>query len=184
MKSLSWGNSMLELKDLTERYMQRSPWYRFVIEWQYHQRRCSLYFKQNFHSLSCNTEKKNCLGESKQMEPTTPTKQYFLDRNLAGPEKKTRLEYMYYFCHRGREIIREILTERWLVDYIRLEKNRAFQCQRETYKELWRYWSSWHIKMDARPAISDKEQIKGQKRSLMNLTRHGTTMLLLVKCFA
>lgn len=57
-------------------------------------------------------KKNNCLGESKQMEPTTPTKQYFLDRNFAGPEKKTRLEYMYYFCHRGREIIREILTER------------------------------------------------------------------------
>lgn len=132
MKYLSWGNSMLKLKDLTEKYMQRSPWYRFVIEWQHHQRRCSLYSKQNLHSLSCNTEK-NCLGESKQKEPTTPTKQYFLDRNLAGPEKKTRLDYMYYFCHRRREIIREILTERWLVDYIRLNKNRACQCQREIH---------------------------------------------------
>lgn len=144
MKSLSWGNSMLKLKDLTERYMQRSPWYRFVIEWQYHQRRCSLYFKQNLHSLSCNTEKKLSRW-IKTDGANHQTKQYFLDRNLAGPEKKTRLEYMYYFCHRGREIIREILTERWHVDYIRLNKNRACQCQRETYKELWRYISSWHI---------------------------------------
>lgn len=60
-------------------------------------------------------QKKNGLGISKQKKPTILkdlSKQYFLDINLAGPKKKTRLEYTYYFCNRGREIIREIITER------------------------------------------------------------------------
>lgn len=163
MKSLSWGNSMLKLKGLTERYMQRSPWYRFVLNDSIISD--DAHYTLNKIFIACLvTLKKNRLGESKQMEPTIPTKQYFLDRNLAGPEKRTRLEYMYYFCHREREIIREILTERWFVDYIRLNKNRACQCQRETYKELWRYWSSWHIKMDARDLLFlTKGKSKGKK---------------------
>ncbi|XP_062593498.1 uncharacterized protein LOC134254976 [Saccostrea cucullata] len=61
--------------------------------------------------------KKDGVGESKQKEPITPedlSKLYDTEFSTETPtalQKKTIFEYIYYFCNRGRENIRELQKE-------------------------------------------------------------------------